>query len=118
MFVDTHITEIPNRNGARPSPETFLKMVEEKERAKLRVYIGAAAGVGKTFQMLEDAHSLKNQGVDVVVGAVETHGRAETREQIKDLEIMPPQKIMYRGNVFDEMDLQAIIERRPSVAIG
>jgi two-component system sensor histidine kinase KdpD len=118
MFVDTHITEIPNTNGdKRPSPESFLKMVEEKERSKLRVYIGAAAGVGKTYKMLQDAHQLKEQGVDVVVGAVETHGRFETEEQIKDLEIIPPQKIMYRGNVFDEMDLDAIINRKPAVVI-
>lgn len=118
MFVDTHITEIPNSDGvSRPSPETFLKIAEDRERAKLRVYIGAAAGVGKTFQMLEDAHALKKQGIDVVVGAVETHGRVETAELIKDLEIVPPQKISYRGNVFDEMDLRAIIERKPSVVI-
>jgi two-component system, OmpR family, sensor histidine kinase KdpD len=117
MFVDTHITDIPNSNGSRPSPETFLKMVEERTRAKLRVYIGAAAGVGKTFQMLEDAHQLKEQGIDVVIGAVETHGRIETEEQIKDLEIVQPQKIMYRGNIFDEMNLDAIIERKPAVVI-
>jgi two-component system, OmpR family, sensor histidine kinase KdpD len=118
MFVDTHITEIPNGNGSeRPSPESFLKMVEEKERAKLRVYIGAAAGVGKTWQMLEDAHLLKGQGVDVAIGAVETHGRIETEEQIKDLEIVSLQKIVYRGNIFDEMDLQAIVERKPEVVI-
>lgn len=118
MFVDTHITEIPNSVGAnRPSPESFLQMVEERERAKLRVYIGASAGVGKTFQMLEDAHALRKQGIDVVVGAVEAHGRAETLEMIRDAEIIPPQKIEYRGTVFDEMDLAAIIERRPAVAI-
>ena len=79
MFVDTHITESPDRNGNRPSPESFLEMVEETERAKLRIYIGAAAGVGKTFQMLEDAHALYKQGIDVIIGAVETHGREETR---------------------------------------
>lgn len=118
MFVDTHITEVPNGNGnKRPSPESFLKMVEEQERAKLRVYIGAAAGVGKTFRMLQDAHQLKKQGVDIVIGAIETHGRIETEEQTGDLEFVPPQKIMYRGNVFDEMDLDAIIERRPAVVL-
>ncbi len=118
MFVDTHITEIPNGKGEkRPSPESFLKMAEEKERAKLRVYIGAAAGVGKTFRMLQDAHQLKEQGVDIIIGAVETHGRAETEEQIKDLEIIAPQKIMYRGNIFSEMDLDAIIKRRPAVVV-
>lgn len=117
MFIDTEPTEIPNRQDFRPSPETLLKMVQESERAKLRIYIGAAAGVGKTYQMLEDAHALKKQGVDVVIAVVETHGRAETAEQIKDLEIIPPQKIIYRGAVFDELDLQAVIERKPVVAI-
>lgn len=113
MFVDTTITEIPNR----PSPETFLAMVEETERAKLRVYIGAAAGVGKTFQMLEDAHALKKQGIDVVIGAVETHGREETRELIKDLETIVPDVIEYRGTAFEEMNLAAIIARNPAVVI-
>jgi len=118
MFVDTHITDIPNRNGDRRlSPESLLRMVEERERAKLRVYIGAAAGVGKTFRMLQDAQQLREQGVDVVIGAVETHGRAETAAQLKDLEIVPPQKIMYRGNVFEEMNSQAIVERRPAVVV-
>lgn len=86
MFVDTVITEMPNRStGKRPSPESLLAMVNEDERAKLRVYIGAAAGVGKTYQMLEDGHQLKKQGIDVVIAAIETHGREETAEQIKDL---------------------------------
>jgi two-component system sensor histidine kinase KdpD len=118
MFVDTQPSEAPNRDGnRRRSPESLLKMVDESERAKLRVYIGAAAGVGKTYQMLEDAHELKKQGIDVVVAVVETHGREETKEQIKDLEIIPPKKIEYRGAVFDEMDLDAVIRRKPAVAI-
>lgn len=117
MFVDTEITEMPNRDGVRPSPESLLKMVTDRERAKLRVYVGAAAGVGKTYQMLDDAHQLREQGIDVVIGVVETHGRAETEEQIKDLEIVPPQKIEYRGSTFEEMDLQAIIDRHPEVAV-
>ncbi len=117
MFVDTHITESPDRHGNRPSPESFLAMVEESERAKLRIYIGAAAGVGKTFQMLEDANALKKQGIDVVIGAVETHGREETQELIKDLEIVPPDVIEYRGTAFDEMNLAAIIARNPAVVI-
>lgn len=117
MFVDTHITESPDRNGNRPSAESLLKMVEETERAKLRIYIGAAAGVGKTFQMLEDAHALSKQGIDVVIGAVETHGREETRELIKDLEIVPPDVIEYRGTAFEEMNLAAIIARNPAVVI-
>lgn len=117
MFVDSMTTEAPNREGFRPSADCLLKRVEESERAKLRVYVGAAAGVGKTYQMLEDAHQLKEQGIDVIVAVVETHGRVETNEQIKDLEIIPPQKIEYRGNTFEEMDLDAVIARRPAVAI-
>ncbi|CAN5317420.1 hypothetical protein BH10ACI3_BH10ACI3_11870 [soil metagenome] len=117
MLVDTEITEMPNRDGNRPSPESLLKIVTDRERAKLRVYVGAAAGVGKTYQMLDDAHQLREQGIDVVIGVLETHGRAETEEQIRDLEVIPQQKILYRGNTFEEMDLQAIIDRRPAVAV-
>lgn len=117
MFVDTEITELPHRDGDRPSPESLLEMLRENERAKLRVYIGAAAGVGKTYRMLEDAHQLKQQGIDVVVAVVETHGRAETEDQIKDLEIIPPKHIEYRGNTFEEMDLAGVISRKPAVAI-
>jgi two-component system sensor histidine kinase KdpD len=117
MFVDTEPTDAPNQKGSRLSPESLLKKVQENERAKLRVYVGAAAGVGKTYQMLEDAHQLREQGIDVVVGAIETHGRAETKEQIKDLEIVPQKKIEYRGNTFEEMDLDAVIKRQPQVAI-
>ena len=91
-------------NG-RPSPESLLRMMHESERAKLRVYIGAAAGVGKTYRMLQDAHQIKQQGVDVVIGIVETHGRFETTELIGDLETVPPKKIEYRGNIFDEMNV-------------
>lgn len=117
MFVDTVTTEIPNRPGYRPSPESLLKMVRENERAKLRVYIGAAAGVGKTYQMLEDAHELRKQGIDIVIGVVEAHGRVDTIEQLKDIEIIPPKKIEYRGTVFGELNMRAIIARKPAVAI-
>ena len=117
MFVDTEPSAAPNRNGFRKKPESLLKMVEETERAKLRIYVGAAAGVGKTYQMLEDAHQLKDQGIDVVIGIVETHGREETKEQIKDLEIISPRRIEYRGAIFDELDLDAVIARKPAVAI-
>ena len=117
MFVDTVPSEAPNRKDVRPSPESLLKMVQENERAKLRIYVGAAAGVGKTYQMLDDAHQLKEQGIDVVIGFVEAHGRIETEEQIKDLAVVPTKKIEYRGRTFEEMDLEAIIDRHPEVAI-
>jgi two-component system sensor histidine kinase KdpD len=117
MFVDTEPSTAPNRDGKRLDPESLLKMIQEAERAKLRVYIGAAAGVGKTFQLLEDAHILKKQRVDVVIGAIETHGRIETAEQIRDLEVVPPAKLEYRGTVFEEMDLDGIIKRKPAVVV-
>src|SRR5262245_55372346 len=117
MFVDTEPSIAPNKNGQRLSPESLLKLVQESERAKLRVYIGAAAGVGKTYQMLEDAHELKNSGVDVVIGIIETHGRADTIAKLDCLEVVPPKLIEYRGSVFEEMDLDAVIARKPRVTI-
>lgn len=101
----------------RPSPESLLAKLRENERPRLRVYIGAAPGVGKTFQMLEDAHQLKKQGVDIVVAVVEPHGREETKAMIGDLERVPMRRIEYRGVTIEEMDLEAVIARHPAVAI-
>jgi two-component system sensor histidine kinase KdpD len=97
--------------------ESLLARVKEEGRARLRVYIGAAPGVGKSYQMLEDAHELKRQGIDVVVGFVETHGRADTFAQIRDLEQVPLRTIEYRGVTLREMDLDAILARRPTIAV-
>src|SRR6478736_8733782 len=77
----------------RPSPEQFLNLIRRQERGRLKVYLGSAAGVGKTYAMLREGHRLKQQGVDVAIGFVETHGRAETAEQIGDLEVIPPRTI-------------------------
>jgi len=101
----------------RPSPETLLAKLKESERPRLRVYLGAAAGVGKTYQMLEDAHQLKRQGVDIVIAFVEPHGRAETAALIGDLEQVPLRRIEYRGVTLEEMDVEAVIARRPEIAI-
>ncbi|MFN0121601.1 MAG: histidine kinase, partial [Blastocatellia bacterium] len=101
----------------RPSPESFLARLKESERARLRVYIGAAPGVGKTCQMLEEAHLLRKQGVDVVIAVIETHGRAETAAMVADLETVPLRQIEYRGVTLKEMDLEAVIARRPAVVI-
>ena len=97
--------------------ESLLARVKAEGRARLRVYIGAAPGVGKSYQMLEDAHDLKRQGIDVVVGFVETHGRADTFAQIRDLEQVPLRQIEYRGVTLREMDLDAILARRPAIAV-
>jgi two-component system, OmpR family, sensor histidine kinase KdpD len=87
------------------------------ELAKLRIYIGAAPGVGKTYQMLEDAHLLRKQGVEVVVGLVETHGRADTQAMIRDLEIIPQKEIAYRSVKLHEMDIEAVLARKPHTCI-
>ena len=87
------------------------------ERAKLRVYLGAAPGVGKTFQMLETAHLLHRQGVDIVIGLIETHGRADTAAIIGDLETIPQKEIPYRSVVLREMDIDAILKRHPHTVI-
>jgi two-component system, OmpR family, sensor histidine kinase KdpD len=86
-------------------------------RARLRVYIGAAAGVGKTYRMLQQAHMLRDQGRDVVVGLVETHGRSETEAQLRDLEVVPQKEVPYRSVKLREMDLDAILARRPDTCV-
>ena len=101
----------------RPSPEQFLTLIRRQERGRLKVYLGSSAGVGKTYAMLREGHRLKQQGVDVVIGLVETHGRAETAEQIAALEVIPPRVIEYRGVTLREMDLDAILARRPTVCL-
>jgi two-component system sensor histidine kinase KdpD len=97
--------------------ESMLARVREEGRARLRVYIGAAPGVGKTYQMLEDAHELKRQGLDVVIGVIEAHGRADTLARIGDLERVPLRTIEYRGVTLTEMDVSAVTERHPQVAV-
>ena len=101
----------------RSTAESLLAKAREEGRARLRVYIGAAPGVGKSYQMLEDAHELKRQGLDVVVGFVEAHGRADTLAKIGDLEQVPLRHIEYRGVTLREMDLDAILARRPQIAV-
>ena len=96
---------------------SFLRLIRRSQRGKLKVYLGYGAGVGKTWQMLKEGHRLKNEGVDVVVGLVETHGRAETAELIEGLELVPRRQVQYRGITLEEMDLEAVLARRPEVAL-
>ena len=86
-------------------------------RGQLRLYLGAAPGVGKTFAMLNEGRRRHERGTDVVVGIVETHGRARTAEQLGDLEIVPMRKIEYRDTEFEEMDVDAVLARRPDVVL-
>src|SRR6516225_6897271 len=85
---------------------------------KLRIYLGSAAGVGKTYAMLCEGHRRAERGTDVVVGFVETHGRTHTAELIEGLEVVPRAKLPYRDTVFEEMDLDAVLARRPQAARG
>lgn len=103
--------------AARPRAEDFLELVRRARRGGLKLYIGFAAGVGKTYRMLEEAHSLKQRGVDVVLGFVETHGRADTEAKGAGLEVVPRRKVEYRGVVIEEMDTDAILARRPAIAV-
>ncbi len=100
-----------------PTPEHFLTLIRHQQRGRLKIYLGFAAGVGKTYEMLLEGQRLKRRGVDVVIGMVETHGRTETAAQIGDLEQLPRRRIEYRGVVLEEMDIDAILTRRPSVAL-
>ena len=101
----------------RPSPEALLAKLRDGDKPTLRVYIGAAPGVGKTWQMLEDAQALKKQGIDIVIAILETHGRPETAALAEGLERIPMRKLEYRGVTLEEMDLDTVIARRPQVAI-
>jgi two-component system sensor histidine kinase KdpD len=102
---------------SRPSGEQVLARLQTEVRARLRIYIGAAPGVGKTYSMIEDAHALRTEGTDVVVGFVESHGRADTEAKLGDLEIIPRRKIDYRGVVLEEMDVDAILARKPQLCM-
>jgi two-component system sensor histidine kinase KdpD len=95
----------------------FLELVRQRPRGRLKVYIGSAAGVGKSYRMLAEAHQLKKRGVDVVVGFIEPHGRGETAAQIGDLEVVARRKVEYRGVVLEDMDVDAVRRRHPEVAV-
>jgi len=99
------------------TPESFLRLIHRSRRGRLKVYLGYGPGVGKTYQLLLEGQRLKVQGVDVVVGFVETHGRAETESLCLGLEILPRRSVVYRGVKLEEMDLQAILDRKPEVAL-
>ncbi|HMK79150.1 MAG TPA: sensor histidine kinase KdpD [Xanthobacteraceae bacterium] len=103
----------------RPSPEALLEQAQREEGAtgKLKVFVGAAPGVGKTYKMLEEARAKRKDGVDVVVGVVETHGRAETEMLLAGLEVISRRRVEYRGRTLEEMDLDAIVARRPQLVL-
>lgn len=104
--------------SARPRrPQDFLELVQRARRGRLKLYIGFAAGVGKTYRMLEEAHALRKRGVDIVLAYVEPHGRPETAALVDGLEVVPRRTLEYRGVTVEEMDLAAVLARRPDIAI-
>src|SRR3989440_4801499 len=139
--MSQHSSDKQHREEGRPDPEELLKRYSlrdsdleaplpakaaqgapgvdshQRKRGRLRVYLGAAAGAGKTYAMLNEGHRRESRGTDVVVGYVETHGRPLTQAQIGDLEVLPRKKVTYRGVTLEEMDTEAIIARHPKVAL-
>ena len=105
-----------DRDG-RPSPDALLKAARRDARGKLKIFLGAAPGVGKTYEMLNAAHGRLREGVDVIIGVVETHGRAETEALVAGLPSIPRRLVEYRGQTLDEMDLDAILARRPHLVL-
>ncbi|HSD73460.1 MAG TPA: sensor histidine kinase KdpD [Steroidobacteraceae bacterium] len=101
----------------RPSPDALLAETRREGRGRLKIFLGAAPGVGKTYEMLSVARRRKAEGVDVVVGVVETHGRAETLALLEGLPVVPPRRVSYRGREFEELDLDALLARRPQLAL-
>jgi len=100
-----------------PRPEDFLELLQRARRGRLKLYVGFAAGVGKTFRMLEEAHALRARGVDIVLGFIEPHGRPDTVALVQGLEAVPRRVIEHRGVTVDDMDVDAILARRPNIAI-
>src|SRR3954470_8607389 len=108
---------VEERVAGSKRAEDFLELVERARRGRLKLYVGFAAGVGKTYRMLQEAHELRKRGVDAVVAFVEPHGRAETIALVEGLEVVPRRRIDYRGVPVEEMDLAAVLARRPQVTV-
>src|SRR5579885_2634088 len=111
------MTEDRLARGDRPAPEALLAQAGREGRGRLKVFLGAAPGVGKTFAMLSNAQARRAEGVDVVVGIVETHGRKETEALLRGLELTPRRRVAYKGRSLEEMDLDAILARRPRLVL-
>jgi len=103
--------------NTKPSADEFLQIIRKQQQGKLKIYLGASPGVGKTYQMLVEGNRLLSRGVDVVIGYVEPHERPDTTAQIKELEVIPPRVSEYHGINLTEMDLDAVLARKPTVAL-
>jgi two-component system sensor histidine kinase KdpD len=112
-----------SKERKRPDPDELLNLIKEEELKKdhkighLKIFLGYVAGVGKTYKMLSEAHVLQGKNKDIVVGLAETHGRKETEELLKDLEVIPREKIDYKGITLEELDLDAVLARKPGIVL-
>ena len=104
-------------DAGRPDPDALLGAFRRETAGRLKVFLGAAPGVGKTYAMLQNARRLKEEGVDVVIGFVETHGRAETSALVQGLEVLARRRIEYRGRTLEEFDLDAALKRKPKLIV-
>src|SRR5229473_1272896 len=110
-------TSEPRTRDQRPSPEALLQSAAQEHRGRLKIFLGAAPGVGKTYEMLQTARTRLAEGVDVVIGIVETHGRKETEALVAGFEVVPRRRIEYKGRQLDEMDIDAVLSRRPALVL-
>lgn len=117
-FQELYLTSDPLRFGEnRPSPDALLEQAERETLGRLKIFLGAAPGVGKTYEMLMSGRARKADGIDVVIGVVETHGRVETEALTEGLEIIPRAQVAYRGHLLDEMDIDAVLARKPQLVL-
>ncbi|MBK1839175.1 sensor histidine kinase KdpD [Azospirillum sp. YIM B02556] len=114
---DEHVDRGHGDRTGRPSPDALLRQAAKEAQGRLKIFLGAAPGVGKTFEMLQTAHAKRRDGADIVVGVVETHGRRETEALVAGLEIVPRRRIEHKGHVLSEMDVDAILARRPKIVL-
>ncbi len=118
ILLNSAVSPLSNKlDQERSRPEQFLSLIRQQQRGRLKIYLGFAPGVGKTYEMLQEAQRLKRQGVDVVIGIVEPHGRPETVALQAGLETIPPRRIEYHGIQLEELALEQIIQRKPMVVI-
>src|SRR5262249_30224072 len=119
VFEKTPMADQRRDSDQRPSPEALLEAArrEERQSGRLKIFVGAAPGVGKTYEMLQQARARKQDGYDIVVGVVETHGRKETQALLEGLEVVPRRRLEYRGQSLEEMDLDAVIARHPQIVL-
>src|SRR5258706_14402030 len=101
----------------RPLPEALLAAAQQQGRGRLKIFLGAAPGVGKTYEMLQAARARRAESIDVVIGVLETHGRKETEALMAGLEVIPRRRTEYKGRVLEEMDIDAVLARRPKLGL-